>query len=273
MEGTPVTVGTTNMLVEVRDFTLRIFERLLEQALRSFGTVCGVAQWLADKPARAVLLRHDVDRRPANAVAMARREHALGIRCTYYFRVVGSAYDPAAMETVASLGHEVGYHYEDLTLARGDRVLALSMFEEHLAMLRKHADVRTITMHGSPLSRFNNADIWRSKEYRNFGIEADAFMDIDYREIPYFTDTGRGWDAHGRNFRDFPPHAVLGDPGVRTTEELRAYLASTAAPRVAIAAHPERWDDGLIPWCVQAAKDRGINGAKRLLRLARRGSG
>ena len=253
----------------MRDFTLDVFESLLRQALETFRTVSGVAHWHSARPSRAVLLRHDVDRRPANAVAMARLEQTLGIRCTYYFRVVGSAYDPKAIEDVAKLDHEVGYHYEDLALARGDRVKALASFEKHLAMLRKHADIRTITMHGSPLSRFNNYEMWQRKEYRDFGIEADAFLDIDYRGMPYFTDTGRSWSAGSSNLRDRPPNAVLADPEIRTTMNLQRYLAQASVPRVAIAAHPERWDASFAGWCVQCAKDVAINGAKSLLRLAR----
>jgi hypothetical protein len=174
------------------------------------------------------------------------------------------------MEAVAKLGHEVGYHYEDYSLARGDRGKALALFEKHLAMLRRHADIRTITMHGSPLSPFDNREIWQDREYRRFGIEADAFLDIDYRGMPYFTDTGRRWDARASNLRDWPPGALASPAGIRTTEDLMRHLGEIRVPSVAIAAHPERWDAGFAGWCTQALKDLGINAAKMILRLARR---
>ncbi|MCX6266812.1 MAG: hypothetical protein NTW16_05570 [Bacteroidetes bacterium] len=47
-------------------------------------------------------------------------EQADGIRGSYYFRVVPESYDETIIREIALLGHEIGYHYEDLTLAGGD---------------------------------------------------------------------------------------------------------------------------------------------------------
>ena len=64
----------------------------------------------------SVTLRHDVDRLPGNALQMAQLEADLGIRGTYYFRIVPESFDPQIIEQIAELGHEVGYHYEDVDL-------------------------------------------------------------------------------------------------------------------------------------------------------------
>jgi hypothetical protein len=255
----------------MRDFTPAAFGRLLETALRCFGTANGVREWCRALPGRGVLVRHDVDRRPRNAVALAELEAALGVRTTYYFRVVGSAYDPRAMQRIAGLGHEVGYHYEDLSLAGGDRAKALELFERHLKLLRQHVDIRTITMHGSPLSGYNNYDVWKDREYRNFGIEADAFLDVDYSGMPYFTDTGRSWGAKGSNLRDHPPSAMPPVHGVRSSAEFASFLERWSGKHVAFSAHPERWDAHLTGWVFQYGKDIAANTVKRALRLARGG--
>ena len=63
------------------------------------------------------ILRHDVDRLRPNALQLAQIKHSLGIRGTYYFRIVPESYDLEIMEKIARLGHEVGYHYEDVSLA------------------------------------------------------------------------------------------------------------------------------------------------------------
>jgi len=59
-----------------------------------------------------VILRHDVDRLPANSLATARMEHETGIRGSYYFRVVTESYEEQVIREIYALGHEIGYHYE-----------------------------------------------------------------------------------------------------------------------------------------------------------------
>ena len=63
-----------------------------------------------------LILRHDVDLLPHNALAMAQLEHDLGICGTYYFRIVPESFDVGVIEKIAEMGHEVGYHYEDVDL-------------------------------------------------------------------------------------------------------------------------------------------------------------
>ena len=49
--------------------------------------VCTVFEYLSEKPeGNIAVVRHDVDRKIKNSLHMAEREHALGIRSSYYFR-------------------------------------------------------------------------------------------------------------------------------------------------------------------------------------------
>jgi hypothetical protein len=64
-----------------------------------------------------IALRHDVDRSPNYALKTAQIEHDLGIRGSYYFRIVPESFDAGIIERIAELGHEIGYHYEDVDLA------------------------------------------------------------------------------------------------------------------------------------------------------------
>jgi len=63
-----------------------------------------------------IILRHDIDLRPDMAVQSARIESKLGISGTFYFRSVNESWDEVAITKIANMGHEVGYHYEDLAL-------------------------------------------------------------------------------------------------------------------------------------------------------------
>ena len=69
---------------------------------------------------KTIILRHDVDRLPQNSVNTARIEKNLNITGSYYFRIVQKSYDATIIKQIAELGHEIGYHYEDLTLSKGD---------------------------------------------------------------------------------------------------------------------------------------------------------
>ena len=65
---------------------------------------------------KTLILRHDVDRLPKNALKMAQLEYPTGIKGTYYFRIVPESYDQEIMNKIANLGNEIGYHYEDVDL-------------------------------------------------------------------------------------------------------------------------------------------------------------
>ena len=91
-------------------------------------------------------MRHDTDRKPENALRMAVLEHELGIQSTYYFRFPYT-FKPDIIGKIHDLGHEVGYHYEVLSKARGDYEKAVELFEQELSEFREIVDVKTICMH------------------------------------------------------------------------------------------------------------------------------
>lgn len=253
----------------MRDFTLSRYGQLVDHLKQHVGGLCGVLHWHRAKPETGVLIRHDVDRKPANAVAMARLEADKGVFTTYYFRVVGSAWNPDAIREIARLGHEVGYHYEDLALAGGDVARAHALFGEHLGWLRALATIQTATMHGSPLSRHNNLALWERGSPADYQLEADAFLSVDYAGVPYFTDTGRSWAAGATNLRDKPATAAPSPAEVQSTGDLMDYVTRTKPRRLALSAHPERWAHAGADWWMQLGKDSAANAVKRILRAVR----
>jgi hypothetical protein len=115
---------------------------------------------------------------------------------------VPESWDEGIIREIASLGHEVGYHYENLTTCGGDFRLAIDDFRSNLEKLRKIYPVKPICMHGSPLSKINNLDLWKKYDYKELGIIAEPYLDIDFDEIFYLTDTGRRWDGDAVSVRD-----------------------------------------------------------------------
>src|SRR5690625_2901666 len=68
-------------------------------------------------------------------------------------------------------------------------------------------------MHGSPLSRYDNRDLWKSYSYRDYGIIAEPYFDMDFSRVLYLTDTGRRWDGDKVSVRDRAPQSVLASTG------------------------------------------------------------
>jgi hypothetical protein len=101
------------------DFTLEKYKDLCLALLDSGYTPLAVYSYLTGKQRnnkKLIVLRHDIDRKPENALRMAELEHELGIQSTYYFRVPYT-FKPEIIGKIHDLGHEIGYHYEVLSKA------------------------------------------------------------------------------------------------------------------------------------------------------------
>lgn len=117
-----------------RDFTLIKYRELLETISRGNYSVFTVHRFLTEKtlPLPYVILRHDVDRQGNRALATAMLEKDLGLEATYYFRVDAGLSYLKVIKEVAVLGHEVGYHYEVLSKAKGNWAKARYIFAAEL---------------------------------------------------------------------------------------------------------------------------------------------
>jgi len=217
-----------------------------------------------------VLLRHDIDRVPANALAMAELEHQLGISSTYYVRTISSVYRESLLHRLHELGHEVGYHYEVLSKTGGDVPRALDLFATELARMRQHAPVTTASSHGSPLSPWDNLSIWKHGSPADFGLRGEAYLQIDYTDVDYYTDTGRSWAATQTNLRDRVETHGRQPAMVHTTDELVRLVIRMPAPALCIQTHPERWNATRIGRIRSQLWDWAANTAKLGLRAARR---
>ena len=281
------------------DFTLKIYKNLLKAFRSQNYQFLKLEQYLIDFPSvktqpitdhsltithyssrithhSLLILRHDVDRLPQNALRTAIIEHEIGLKGTYYFRVVPESYDLEVMEKIAQLGHEIGYHYEDvnLTVKRKKEKrkrkklkeeelidLAYESFCKNLEMLRKNFDIKTICMHGSPRSKYDNKLIWSKYDYRELGIIGEPYFDIDFSEFAYYTDTGRRWDGEGVSVRDKISSKGWLSPKdqrlkkkewnlkFRTTQDIIKAAEHCKLPdKIMITVHPQRWTNNPALW-------------------------
>ncbi len=260
-----------------RDFTIVKYKALLQSLQQAgyifvpFGEVC---HWRHEHPQEAlpwnkyIMLRHDVDLRAANSLTTAEVEHGLGIRASYYFRVIPESNRPDIIRAIAAMGHEIGYHYEDMALAQGDTQQALAHFEQWLTYFRRFYPVKTICMHGAPTSRYDGRDLWKTADYHQYGILGEPYFDIDFREVFYLTDTGRRWDGFRVSVRDKVSEQdrwCREGKVFHTTDDIIARLPGMNLPAVMITTHPQRWTDHRGLWVRELMTQTCKNLIKRIL--------
>ena len=253
------------------DFTRKKYHELLVALQNKGYATMTFAEYLqGTRPERFVIFRHDVDKKPKNSLATARIEASLGMKSSYYFRAVPESWNEVIIKEIASLGHEIGYHYESLATCNGDITAALHVFEINLNKLREMAPVTTICMHGSPRSKYDNRKLWESKSYRDFGIIGEPYFDIDFSQVFYLTDTGRRWDGFKVSVRDKIPGyqdrwCKDGLVFHSTDDIIQAVNKERLPHQIMMTTHPQRWNDKIVPWAEELLMQKTKNVVKKLL--------
>lgn len=271
--------ATRNQMI---DFTLRKYRELLLALQKkgykfiTFEQYCEQKQLallphhlIASSP-KWIILRHDVDLKAPNSLATAQIEHELGINASYYFRVVPQSNQPEVIRAIAALGHEIGYHYEDMALADGDVDAAYVHFQKQLAYFRSFYPVRTICMHGAPTSKWDGKDLWKKYDYRALGVIGEPYFDVDFGQVFYLTDTGRCWDGYKVSVRDKIPKyqdewVKSGLVYHRTNDIIHAAEGGTLPACIMITTHPQRWMDKRVEWVREIFTQTIKNVIKRLI--------
>lgn len=250
------------------DFTQRMYRELC-RAINDSGyrTVIMGDYFTTDSSKQPrMFLRHDVDRDPILSLEMASIEHEHKQLATYFFRVVDSVFKPDIIKQIAAMGHEIGYHYECLDKASGDYERAYQIADDDIKKLREVAPVKAMAMHGNPLTKWDNRDLWCNYNFKELGIEVAAYLNIDYKKVRYFSDTGRTWEENRGNIYDFvgdqPEHAL------KTTPDLINYI-SHHKQDTCILIHPNRWSDQASKWLYNWAFDTAANTVKTIIKTIR----
>lgn len=254
-----------------RDFTLRKYEELCEAISNSQHTTHTIREYLENGTITnpVILLRHDVDENIRFALDMAKVEAEYGIKATYYLRAKNNTYIPDTIDSIVSNGHEIGYHYETLDDARGDMDLAIQLFAKELAAFREKYDVKTVCMHGNPLSKYDNRDMWGRCRLSDFGLLGEPYLSLDYHKFTYFSDSGRNWDINKNKIKDTllsPEQAA----GVRNTDDLIQLIRMGNIQDICILTHPERWPRTGASYCYRYFVDMVYNVGKWIIVKSRR---
>lgn len=260
----------------MKDFTIESYTKYLSIFKSKGFNFLRFDEYMSnDKPEldKICLIRHDVDRKPNFALRMAKLEHEMGIKSTYYFRAKKCSFNIGIIKEIESLGHEIGLHYESLSDTNGNVELAIKDFEKNLVEFRKVASIKTCSMHGRPFKPYDNRDIWKNDNNHQYLKEelkmlGEVYLDIDYSDIAYINDTGRNWTQGKANRRDVVASNI--SVSFDSQKELINYLESDPHNIVCFQIHPERWTDSKIEHVVQSSKDASVNGLKKLISTVKR---
>lgn len=278
------------------DFTLKIYSQLLGDLQNAdyYFQTCKeyMSQACNFEPTQLILLCHDVDKLPHNSLRFAQLEAQKGIKATYYFRMDKHSYNEELILQIANLGHEIGYHYETMDTESskfhvkaskfGSKVskeqmeylivLAYEEFCINLNIFRAIVEIKTISMHGNPLSPYDNRAIWSKYDYRKLGIIAEPYFDLDFNELYYITDTGRCWDGNlfnvrGKATKENPvTNEEFLDLHFHSTRDIIKAIHEERFPKKAMLNfHPQRWNKCGYSWIKELVLQNAKNQVKRFL--------
>ena len=281
------------------DFTRNKYVEIIDAIVRSGYQVLTVSDYLSGSqlPEKYIILRHDVDIDSFYQVQFAELEHHHGLRSSYYFRYVRDVYNKDAIDKIHKLGHEVGYHYEVMTKAKGDVNKALELFKSELNVFRENWDTKTICPHGGSFvenvdgyglkniiflvpklfshkhlfSSWSNFDLWQNNKFEDFQITGDAYRSIDFSDILYLSDTGRSWDQRFKRL-DRVNSRINPLYNIRKSDEIIRLLEKGEVKGIYLLVHFEQWKDNILDWLSWYAAQMIRRNGKRLIFRMKKGN-
>jgi len=219
------------------DFTYAMYDFLLSNIVKAGYRVGTVKEYLAHELTECpfLILRHDVEWNPQRALDIAKLESGHKLKATYYFRADTKVFNPLIMRTIQDLGCEIGYHFEVLDQSQGNFQKAIQLFEEEIDGFRKKGiTIDTVCSHGNPRIKKrgykanNEIFLYDQGLKKKTGILGEAYLDIDFSEIGYFSDVSLRWKK------------------VNSTKNLVSIILRQNLPRLYLLTHPDYWSKTAI---------------------------
>jgi len=105
-------------------------------------------------------------------------------------------------------------------------------------------------MHGRPLSNWDSKDLWNKYDYHSYDLISEPYLDFNFNEILYLTDTGNRWDGDKYSIRDYVNSAYYFD--IHSTDDLIKQIQGYLLPhKIMLNVHPARWNNNFFKWCIR----------------------
>ena len=173
------------------EFTYGAYRDLLALLDRQGYQVGTYHDWQAYP--RCVILRHDIDNSPEQALALARVEREMGVRSTYFVLLRSEFYNVAArryLETlgqIQALGHELGLHFDEKAYPEAgiEETAAHILRERDMLSALLGTPVTSVSMH-RPSQATLDADLQIPGMINSYG---QTF----FHDFKYLSDSRRRW--------------------------------------------------------------------------------
>lgn len=146
---------------------------------------------------KALMMRHDVDTQLDIALKMAEIESSLSVPSTFFIRLHSHAYSPMCIKDakkirrIASLGHEIGLHYEpDYYSLLGKSFNDFVKLEIELLSAICELPIRSIAPHEPTRSGIKKID---DETAKLLGITTQAYDSIIMKKFKYISDSSCNW--------------------------------------------------------------------------------
>lgn len=179
--------------IESDSFSLDEYKRTLLKATECGYCFPAVSQMKegTSRFDKFLLLRHDIDISPLNALEMAKLEHSLNVQSSYYVLMHSMFYNPMAplfrdaLHEIMAMGFEVGLHYETNFYEERGLDPLVGILGDASALEK---------MLGTPIlsiSQHNPASSTLLAELNNHYV--DAYNNELVHDIHYISDSGFKW--------------------------------------------------------------------------------
>ncbi|MCP4146328.1 MAG: hypothetical protein GY757_01135, partial [bacterium] len=134
-------------------FSTSGYRELLEIALHSGYRFLAFHDQERFEDGRYCLLRHDVEANPGAALNLAKTEHRLGIRSTYFFMLRSPLYNLMSrcnhrtVQEILELGHWLGLHFDGGFLPDERRLEELVDIETGILHRLFDVEIKTVSFH------------------------------------------------------------------------------------------------------------------------------
>ena len=175
------------------EFTIKNYERLLALAKNRFQFVNFYSDF--DKSECQMILRHDVDFSPYDALKIAELEAKLNIHSTFFFQVTSIYYSILEVEIkniirlISSLGHEIGLHF-DLSVYNEKSLSGIKNkfdFEKNILSEISNSQIKIFSLHNP--TTIKNIKFDKIKYFNCFNASSPKILE----KFKYCSDSNGYW--------------------------------------------------------------------------------
>ena len=177
------------LINDLSQFTYQSYRKLLNYLSKKYRITSFSNIEETKKP--YLILRHDIDASPIEAIKMAKIENSMGVKSTYFVLLSHKLYNIffpenyKALKTILKLGHEIGLHY-DLSAYDNYKVDYYQNLDTEVNILGKllNTKISCISVHNPSINQ-------KTDPFVNYSKYTNAY-DKRLYEL-YVSDSCRSW--------------------------------------------------------------------------------